>query len=251
MTVRIITGDARDKLAEIEDESVNCIVTDPPYGDTSLPWDRCVEGWLPAVRRVLRRDGSLWCFGSMRFFLERGADFASWKLAQDVIWEKHNGTGLFADRFRRVHEIVCQFYRSDSQWSGVYKKPLFTNDATARTVRKKARPAHWIGAVGNTIYRSEDGGPRLMRSVMYARSEHMRAEHPTQKPIAAILPLVEYSCPPGGVILDPFAGSGAIGIAAQRLGCSFIGIEIDPEYAEMARRRIAEDAGLFAQIAAD
>ncbi len=84
-----------------------------------------------------------------------------------------------------------------------------------------------------------------MRSVMFARSEHYQVLHPTQKPIATILPLVEYSCPPGGTVLDCFAGSGSIGVAAQRLGCSFVGIEIDPAYAEMAKRRIADDAGLF------
>ncbi|MES2989410.1 MAG: site-specific DNA-methyltransferase [Pseudomonadota bacterium] len=247
MSVRIITGDALEQMRLLAPESVDCIVTDPPYGQTSLEWDSRVAGWLPEARRVLRPGGSLWCFGSMRFFMERAADFAGWKFAQDVIWEKHNGTGLFNDRFRRVHEIACQFYPADVPWGAVYKKPLFSNDATARTVRKKGRPAHWIGATGETVYRSEDGGPRLMRSVMFARSEHFRAIHPTQKPIATILPLIEYSCPPGGTVLDCFAGSGSVGVAAQQLGCSFIGIEIDPTFADLARDRIAGD--LFSAVA--
>jgi site-specific DNA-methyltransferase (adenine-specific) len=250
MSVSILVGDCRDRLAELPDASVDCVVTDPPYGDTSLPWDQPVDDWLPPLRRVLAPSGSLWCFGSMRFFVERSSDFVGWQLAQDVIWEKHNGTGIFNDRFRRVHEIAVQFYPANRQWSAIFKKPLYTNDATARTVRKKGRPAHWIGAIGETVYRSQDGGPRLMRSVMFARSMHGHAEHPTQKPVAAILPLIEYSCPPGGVVLDPFCGSGAIGIAAQQLGCSFIGIEIDPAYAAMAQRRIAADAPLLAAFGA-
>ena len=253
MTVRILLGDARDKLAELPAESVHCVITDPPYGQTSFKWDQVVDGWLPLLRRVMRPEASLWCFGSMRFFLDRAADFKGWKFAQDVIWEKHNGTGLFNDRFRRVHEIACQFYPADVPWSTIYKKPLFTNDATARTVRRKGRPAHWIGATGatgETVYRSEDGGPRLMRSVMQVRSEHGRAEHPTQKPVGIVLPLIEYSCAPGGTVLDPFAGSGAIGCAAQLLGRSYIGIELNPDYAAMARRRIDEDRGpLFAEAA--
>jgi site-specific DNA-methyltransferase (adenine-specific) len=250
MTVRILCGHVIDMLAQLEDESVHCVVTDPPYGQTSLAWDTRVDGWLPALRRVMRPEASLWCFGSMRFFIERAGDFSDWKLAQDLVWEKHNGTGLFNDRFRRVHELVCQFYPADVAWTTVYKKPLFTNDATARVVRKKGRPAHWIGATGETVYRSEDGGPRLMRSVMYARSEHSKAEHPTQKPIAAIMPLVEYSCRPGGLVLDPFCGSGAVGIAAQRLGCGFVGIDISGEYAALAERRCRDDTGLFLQMAA-
>jgi site-specific DNA-methyltransferase (adenine-specific) len=178
--------------------------------------------------------------------VERAADFIEWKIAQDVVWEKHNGTGLFNDRFRRVHEFAVQFYPSEIPWSQIYKKPIFTNDATARTVRKKARPAHWIGATGDTVYRSEDGGPRLMRSVMFARSEHGKAIHPTQKPVSCILPLIEYSCPPKGTILDPFAGSGSTGLAAKQLDRNAILFEIDPEYVTLAEKRIREDAPLFA-----
>ena len=249
MTVRIITGDCRAVLAELPAESVHCVIVDPPYGETSLPWDSRVDGWLSSIRRVMRPDASLWCFGSMRFFIERAGDFCEWNIAQDIIWEKHNGSGPFNDRFRRVHEIVCQFYPKDAPWSAIYKKPLFTDDATVRVVRRKG-PAHW-GTIGENVYRSEDGGPRLMRSVMFARSEHGRAVHPTQKPVAALMPLIEYSCPPIGVVLDPFVGSGSTGIAAQRLGCNFIGVEIDPAYADLARRRIEGDAGLFAEIAAE
>jgi site-specific DNA-methyltransferase (adenine-specific) len=251
VTVRIITAHVLDGLAQLAEDSVDCVVTDPPYGETSLTWDKRVDGWLSAVRRVMKAEASLWCFGSMRFFMERSNDFRDWHFAQEVVWEKHNGTGLFNDRFRRVHELACQFYPINVPWSLIYKKPLFMNDATARVVRRKGRPAQWIGATGETVYRSEDGGPRLMRSVMWARSEHGRAEHPTQKPIAVMMPLVEYSCPPGGIVLDPFCGSGVVGIASRRLGCDFIGIEFNPAYAEMAERRIRNDSGLFAEVAAE
>ncbi|MSO74853.1 MAG: hypothetical protein EXQ99_06900 [Alphaproteobacteria bacterium] len=118
-------------------------------------------------------------FGSLRLFMETASDFGVSKMSQDVVWEKHNGTGLFNDRFRRVHEVAAHFYRGDVKWADVVKAPQFTNDARARVVRKKARPAHWIGATGETIYRSIDGGPRLMRSLLFPRSEYGRAEHLT------------------------------------------------------------------------
>ena len=234
-------------MAAMQPGSVDCVITDPPYGETSLDWDDRVDGWLDSVQRVLATHGSLWCFGSMRFFIERASDFAEWKIAQDVVWEKHNGTGLFNDRFRRVHELIVQFYPRDRAWSQIYKKPLFTNDATARTVRKKGRPAQWIGKTGETIYRSEDGGPRLMRSVMFSRSEHMRAVHPTQKPVACILPLVEYSCREGGLILDPFAGSGSVGAAASLSHRHAILMELREEYVTAAQRRMDSDAPLLAE----
>lgn len=69
--------------------------------------------------------------------------------------------------------------------------------------------------------------------------------HPTVKPIALMSWLCKLVTPPGGLILDPFAGSGTTGIAALREGFRFVGIERDEVYAAIARRRIEEDAPLF------
>ena len=249
MTVEILTGDCRDVLKTMPDESVDCILTDPPYGETSLDWDRWQVGWLSAARRVLKKTGSMWCFGSMRMFLEHADELAGWKLAQDVVWEKHNGSGFHADRFKRVHEHVLQLYRDDARWSEVYKVPQFTNDATARVVRKKGRPAH-MGHIEAAAYVSEDGGPRLMRSVIYCRSEHGRAVHPTQKPLGVIEPLLLFSCPEGGTVLDCFAGSGSTGLAAKRNRRNAILIEAREEFARLAGARITNDAPLLAEVSA-
>jgi hypothetical protein len=97
--------------------------------------------------------------------------------------------------------MAGQFYRSDASWAEVYKNPQFVSDAVKRPVRHKWRPAHWTGDRGGSVYTSEDGGPRLMRSVIYARSEHGRAGHPTQKLLTVIEPLLLYSCSPGGHVL--------------------------------------------------
>lgn len=250
MAITVLHGDMRAILDTIPSESFDCIVTDPPYGETSLEWDRWVQGWPSLVARVLKRTGSMWVFGSFRMFADHWDEFDDFKFSHEVIWEKHNGSGLFNDRFRRVHEIAVHFYPKGTKWADVFKEPQFTNDARARVVRKKGRPAQWIGATGETVYRSEDGGPRLMRSVQFVRSEHGRAIHPTQKPIGIIQPLLAYACPRGGSVLDPFSGSGSVGIAAKDNGCNATLIELNPEYADMARRRIEGDAPLFAEVAA-
>ncbi|MBZ9985692.1 site-specific DNA-methyltransferase [Mesorhizobium sp. BH1-1-5] len=249
MSARILQGDCRDVLAEFADESFDCIVTDPPYGETSLAWDKWPDGWPAAARRVLKRTGSMWVFGSIRMFLDNIGEFAGWRLAQDIVWEKHNGSGLHADRFKRVHECAAQFYRDDAAWARVYKAPQFTSDATARTVRRKGRPPH-MGEIGDSAYRSEDGGPRLMRSVIYARSEHGRAEHPTQKPIEIVEPLLLYACPIGGTVLDCFAGSGTTGVVARRHGIDAVLIEADPKYTSIAASRIENDAPLLSRVSA-
>src|ERR1035437_2558882 len=171
----------------LPDLAADAVVTDPPRGETSLKWDQWLPGWPSTLLGITK---SLWVFGSLRMFTEREKEFAGWEMAQDIIWCKQNGTNAFNDRFRRVHEIAVQFYPKKCRWSEVYKKPLHTNDATARTIRRKNRPAQW-GDIGALTYTSLDGGPRLMTSVIYARNCHGKALHPTEKPAAIISPLIE------------------------------------------------------------
>jgi len=181
MTIRVILGDCRTDLQD--HGPFDMLLADPPYGDTSLSWDRRCDGWLEVAASLLRPTGSLWVFGSMRFFQDTGPNFkaAGFRYAQDIVWEKHNGSGFHADRFKRVHEHVTQYYLASSAWASVYNDVQKTLDATPRAVRRKKRPTH-TGHIEASHYVSEDGGPRIMRSVIYMRSMHGRAIHPTEKP---------------------------------------------------------------------
>lgn len=242
MTVQILTGDCRELLRTLPDESFDLAMPDPPYGETSLAWDRWPAGWPALVRRVVKRTGSMWVFGSLKMFWERRDEFAGWRVAQEVIWEKHNGSGFATDRFRRVHELAVQFYRDDAAWSEVFKAPQVTMDAAARRRGCNSQPGH-TGKIRPMPYESVDGGPRLMRSVIYVRSEHGQALHPTQKPEGIVEPLMLYACPPGGRVLDPFAGSGTTGAVARRLGREAVLIEASPDYADIARARVEHGVG--------
>lgn len=214
--------------------SGDVIIADPPYGETSLVWDRWPEAW---PRRLVGAR-QMWCFGSMRMFLAQRHEFAGWKYSQEVVWEKHNGSSFHADRFRRVHELATHWYRGT--WGSLYHETPTTPDAVARTVaRGKRRPNH-MGHIEKSAYESEDGGPLLMRSVIYCRSEHGHALHPTQKPLGILTPLIEYSCPPGGTVLDPFSGAGSVLLAARLIGRRAIGWEIDERYCEIAANRLAQ-----------
>lgn len=248
MTVKIISGDCREVISQLPAASFDACIADPPYGDTSLDWDDIVDGWIPAVSLVLKPAASIWVFGSMRFFmgnrLRARMRACGFRYSQDIVWEKQNGTGFHADRFRRVHEHAVLFYRG--AWGDVYHCPQFTNDATARTARRKGRAAHW-GNIESASYVSIDGGPRLQRSVIQVANEHGRAIHPTQKPLGIIAPLVRYSVPPGGSFVVPFAGSGSECIVGSIEGANVVGVELDPVMAGMARDRIAGSASLFDQ----
>ena len=192
--VVLYLGDMREVLPALN-ITADCILADPPYAETSLAWDRWPDGWVEIAARTGR---SMWCFGSLRMFGERWQEFAGagWKLSHDVIWEKHNGSSFHTDKFRRVHEQPAHWYRGD--WGSIYHKAPVTNDATARTVRRKERPPH-LGHIEDSSYITEDGGPRLMRSVIAISSMHGRAIHPTEKPIGILDPLTSYACPGGGL----------------------------------------------------
>jgi site-specific DNA-methyltransferase (adenine-specific) len=233
--VMLYHGDYRDVLPSLVVEA-DLVVADPPYGETKLDWDNWPSGWVDHVARV---TNSLWCFGSLRMFLEQHDEFVAWKLSQDIVWEKHNGSNLSSDRFRRVHEFATHWYRGP--WSCVRHETPTTLDATAKVVRRKPRPAQWIGAsTGETLYESHDGGPRLMRSVIRARSMQGTAINETQKPLGVLEPMISYGCQPGGLVLDPFAGSGSTLVAARNLGRRAVGIEKRESQCEKAAAWLSE-----------
>lgn len=233
----ILTGDCRGLLRG--HGPFDLILSDPHHGDTSLAWDQRVEGWVGLARAALKPARSMWVFGSLRSFMaaaDRFAD-AGLRLAQEIVWEKQNGTGFHADRFKRVHELAVQFYPAETPWRDIYNDVQTTPDATARTVRRKQRPPH-TGQIDAGHYVSHDGGPRLMRPVIYVRDCHGRAIHPTEKPSALLEILIRTSCPEGGFVGDWFTGSGSAGGACRLSAWRYIGCEIDSDMAEQARARM-------------
>lgn len=237
--IRLLTADCRSAMPH--EGPFDLIIADPPYGDTSLPWDRIVPGWEAVARGCLKPTGSLWLFGSLRYFLRTGLP-KGWQLAQDIVWEKHNGSSMAADRFKRVHEHAIQLYPKRAPWSQIYNDVQTTPDATAKVVRRKTRPSHW-GGIGESVYVSEDGGPRIQRSVIPMPSPRSGL-HRTEKPVGLLEILIRTSCPPGGVVGDFFAGSGAVGEACLTTGRCYVGCEADPVMAEKARDRLGQS--LFA-----
>lgn len=237
-TVALYLGDVRKVLPALQ-LTVDAIITDCPYGETSLKWDRWVEGW-PTLAATAA--ASMWCFGSMRMFLDHGHEFAEagWKFSQDVVWEKHNPSGPDADRFRRIHEHALHWYRGP--WHGIHHEAQRTDTGVVergRVVSQGAKTVDQRGACAHGNW--TDNGTRLLASVFRARSMHRNGNiHPTEKPVGIRDPLIRYACPPGGLVLDPFAGSSSTLDAARQCGRRAIGVEGDEKYAEAAAKRLSQ-----------
>lgn len=224
-------ADARKLAPELG--VVDCVIADPPYGVTSFRWDRWQRGWPDWFQ-----SDCLWSFGTLRSFTEHWAEFGSWKLAQEIIWEKQNGTGLIADRFKRVHELLVQFYQG--KWQSLHRDTPREPRPSKRggTIFRKTNPPH-LGASRLSTYTFKP--TRLVRSVLRFQNYQRQKLHPTTKPIGLIELIITYSVPPAGTVLDPFMGGGSTGVAAKRLGRRFIGIEIEKRWCRLAAERLAAE----------
>ncbi|MFY1588970.1 DNA-methyltransferase [Micromonospora sp. WMMD734] len=248
-TVTLYHGDMRAILPNLDIAAADCIVTDPPYGlmhtSGTCTWDTWPADWPTTAATITR---SMWCFGTMRTFLDRAAELtaAGWRMSQDVIWSKGSGTGVQADRFRRSHEIATHWYRG--QWRDIHHQTPRVPSTRPPVTRPVVHRADSIRAGRNDIYTWKptgtwtDDGTRYALSVITAPNMQGRSTHPTEKPTGVLTPLIEYACPPGGTVLDPFAGSGSTAEAARKVGRRAVLVEADEAYCERIARRLAQDA---------
>lgn len=206
----IIKSDCLQALAEMQSESVDVVVTDPPYGTKTDQRETFMVGEfsnimplvLPQLFRVLKPDGAFYCFTSwsmMSDWLLRYQQY--FKLQNIIVWDKERHSGCYSSQ-------SWQF-----TWEGI-----FYGIKGKRPIRKYQRD----------VLRSVETGKRVAM----------------QKPVDVVMALLESSADMNSVILDPFAGSGSTLVAAKRMGMKSIGIEINEQYAEIAAKRCASELAL-------
>ncbi len=238
-------GDCREVVPALG-ITVDCIVADPPYGETSLTWDRWPDDWPTAISGAAK---SMWCFGSMRMFLQQRDQFAFWHLSQDVVWEKQQSATFMADRFARVHEHALHWYRG--QWAEIHRETPRESWYGRRQNHfgyTSSRPDSTHGNRGPRGAITDDG-TRSCRTVLRVnnmRNGNQSGLHPTEKPVGILDPLIRYACPPGGTVLDPFAGSGSTADAARLTGRKAVLVEADERYCELIAKRMSQ--GVLADV---
>lgn len=309
----ILIGDVKDKLKELPDKSVNCVVTSPPYwglrdygNEGQLGLEKTPQEYVERmvdvfreVRRVLSDDGTLWLNigdtykpngkGAMkagfneRYFgkkfesdkqsaeenhLDRSAFKADvkekelvgipwrlafalsddgWYLRQDIIWAKPNVMPeSVRDRCTKSHEYLFLMTKSPKYYYDhiAIKEPVSeVSLKRAKSGWKTNRPSAKTSPDGINV---EKMGERFVnptgrnkRDVWFIPTASFKGAHFAVMPERLVEPCVLAGCPEGGVVLDPFFGSGTVGVVAKRNNRNYIGIELNPDYAKIAQDRLA------------
>lgn len=244
--IELWCGDYRDYLQKYSPR-FDCVVTDPPYGITALSWDRWVKGWFDDMVSV---SSSLWCFGTFRMFVDHWEEItaAGWKMSQDCIWSKGRNTDLVSDRFGRSHETILHFYIG--KWQDIYHEVPRYSGQLKEVVINEGQADHQADHVGKFLKTKGVrmiGQPRKL-SVFEGRKCEDQAStgNLTSKPVGILSDLIDYSCPEGGCVLDPFCGSGSTLLAARNLGRRAVGIELREEQIPFVIRRLEQSVFNFA-----
>lgn len=239
---RILCGDVLALLPELPSESVDLVCADPPYNLgkhyghmlDSKDWrdyEAFTVEWLTQCERVMRKTASIYIFMGVRFVSrlhlileEMGFCFNGW-----ITWNYTQGMGR-TKGFSPRHEDILYFTKSAD----------FTfNIDDVRIPQKYYRKR-------NNMKGANPGDVWSFSHVHYCAAE--REKHPTQKPEGAIERIVRASSNEGDIVLDPFMGSGTTARVAQVLGRHFVGIELNPEYVELAKRRLKESFDGFDSV---
>lgn len=255
-TPMIHQAECIEYMAGCPDACFDAIIADPPYRTTNLAFDQAAPldwaAWWAEAWRVVKPTGVVVLFAADLFtvdlILTQRANYR-----YRLVWEKSNNTGFLdaSNRPMRSHEDVLLFARQfKASTYNVQKQPAnrFTSGTTTAGLIKGK--THWGEGKGRVKW--EDDGTRHPGSVLrFGSIKRADSLHPTQKPLNLMRWLVRSYTNPGETVLDCFAGSGSTGHACLLEGRRFVGTELNTEYCQTARARLAAvvaTPSLFAQV---
>jgi DNA modification methylase len=278
VTNEIIHGDALAVLQGWPGDFIDCIVTSPPYWQqrdyrgkngqvgreaTPAKYIERVTAIFGECRRVLKRSGSLWLVigdkydGGEQLGLPWRVALAliddGWILRADCIWHKPNAMPSSTKSRPTIdHEYIFFFTKSKDYYydADAIREPHMTFSENSRM---RGGRRHF-GVRGGTPEAGKNGGTsnlhdgrwdqafhplgRNKRTVWSIPLSKFRDAHFAVFPESLVETCILAGCPAGGLVLDPFVGSGTVPLVARRLGRDYLGIDCVAEYCQMARQRL-------------
>ncbi len=275
----IIQGDARTSLRELPDSAIDCIVTSPPYylqRDYSTPFqignEESPDEYIHNLRsvfiecyRVLRDEGTFWLNMGDKYHdgellgipwrVALALKNDGWILRSDIIWYKPNAMpSSVKNRPTTDHEYIFLFVKGPGYYYDIdaIREPHVTFTVKSRMQggrghfgKKNGTPEQGKNMGNSNLH---DGRwdqafhpkGRNRRTVWEIPLSKFREAHFAVFPEKLVELCILAGCPQDGVVLDPFIGSGTTAVVAQRLGRKFVGVDSNPDYCEMARKRLRQ-----------
>lgn len=245
--ISLFQGDCFELIKEIPRKSVDAIITDPPYGTTSLAWDMKIDlaAWWEVVEAVVKDNGVIVMFAQQPF----ATDLINSNRKQfryELIWRKNSPIGFLDANARpmRIHENILVFSRyfrrsNDGKRAASTYNPQFTVGKPYHRKHGPRRASHYN--YSSPEYESTNLGRRYPVDVLdFPNRNGAKSLHPTQKNLDLVRWLVLTYTNLNEIVLDPFAGSGTTLVACQQAGRQAIGFELSPQYCEIAQTRLIQ-----------
>ena len=247
---RIYRGDALRLVDQIEDDSVDLVICDGPYGVTTNDWDRVPDIQTFNLRLIemfsqkLKPGGALYLFGKPDC-----VDFIDYRpflsLRSRIVWYQPSRLAQGRINYTNNHDVICYFIKGN--------RPKTFNLDEIRVpqlvelehrLRCERVPSVKDGTYGKTKFNDNGKNPGDVwgdiKQLTYKSRELVSRDvlNTIQKPLKLMERLIKASSDVGDLVLDPFCGVGTALVASQELGRSYIGFEIDPDRVRAAERRL-------------
>ncbi len=274
MVIQVLQGDCRELLKTLPSNSVDCVVTSPPYyqlrrycepntqeieyeiGREKTPdeYIQTIVKIFREIKRTLKEEGTIWivigdCYNKqgelygipwkLAFALQNDG----WKLIQDIVWEKGNCMPEpVKRRCTRSHEFIFLFAKT--------KKYYYNSEAIKEPSVSKHNSGNGFKRSNRVSYLNSNGAPRgndeqwkvhttrNKRDVWHVNTKPLNNSHIATFSEELIKPCIDAGCPSKGTVLDPFRGSGTVGAYCQNHGRNAVLIELKPEYISLIKERL-------------
>jgi len=212
-------GDCLDLLKLVESKTVDAIVTDPPFAfsDGSTRCD---------VHGIDATFYTCWLVDLFKHFYRVSKEEAIW-----FLWGDWKAFPCYSEALNKA---------KPDYWQRRWISHVFIHDRLSAGVGWPIRSSvECIALVKGRVTKLSSTIKSPVNNIIYSKWPHRRRHgHPASKSVEVAKKLISWACPPGGVLLDPFVGSGSVIVAAHELGRTFLGIEKESEFCELARDRV-------------
>ena len=245
LMIKLIFGDCLEKMKDIPDNSIDMVLTDPPYGTTACKWDTVInlELMWKELNRITKNSAAIILTSSQPFTTKLiSSNYEMFKYCW--VWEKDAAANFMNFKYQpaKKHEDIVVFGRMATSFSKKGNMTYFPQMETGKAYTQKSgsqKTDNHNPSVRSKIKQTTtiNSGERYPSSIQKFKRDKEKI-HPTQKPVALMEYLINTYTKKGDLVLDFTMGSGSTGVAAVNLKRKFIGIENNINYFNAAKARV-------------